>query len=68
MPWYAWGLLKIEVKVDFDLLVTVMEKASSSSFQSLEEAHFIPPPRLERGLLPPEGSALSTELWGLASA
>jgi hypothetical protein len=26
----------------------------------------IPPPRLERGLLPPEGSALSTELWGLS--
>jgi hypothetical protein len=25
---------------------------------------WIPPPRLERGLLPPEGSALSTELWG----
>ena|GEM_PF-2642375 len=24
----------------------------------------VPPPRLERGLLPPEGSALSTELWG----
>jgi hypothetical protein len=24
----------------------------------------IPPPRLERGSLPPEGSALSTELWG----
>lgn len=25
----------------------------------------VPPPRLERGLLPPEGNALSTELWGL---
>ncbi len=24
----------------------------------------MPPPRLERGYLPPEGSALSTELWG----
>lgn len=25
----------------------------------------MPPPRLERGSLPPEGNALSTELWGL---
>jgi hypothetical protein len=24
----------------------------------------MPPPRLERGFLPPEGNALSTELWG----
>lgn len=24
----------------------------------------MPPPRLERGSLPPEGNALSTELWG----
>ena len=24
----------------------------------------VPPPRLERGFLPPEGNALSTELWG----
>ena len=26
----------------------------------------VPPLRLERRLLPPEGSALSTELWGLS--
>ena len=25
---------------------------------------FVPPPGLEPGLLPPEGNALSTELWG----
>ena len=27
---------------------------------------YIPPPGLEPGSLPPEGNALSTELWGLA--